>query len=81
MAEASSEFCFYPLNPRSGLPDGFHVEHIDHCKTHNCISNLLLIQDSIHNWTSWHSMRKLSRVEAFAEMIENMKLQAQREAV
>lgn len=47
--------CFYPLNDRTDLPDGFTVEHVDHDKQHNCPNNLLLLQVEIHNHLSWCS--------------------------
>lgn len=53
MAALCAEFCYYTHSPlwdyRAGLPLGFHVEHIDHVRTHNCPSNILLLQDVIHN--------------------------------
>ena len=56
MRTLCAEFCYYThtdlWDPTSGLPIGFHVEHIDHQKTHNCPENLLLLQDIIHNFCS-----------------------------
>ncbi len=56
MADACKEFCVYPLN-KDGLPDGFHVEHLDHNRRHNCLSNLILLDPKIHNHISWESWR------------------------
>jgi hypothetical protein len=55
MAKMVAEMSYYPANAQSGLPPGFTVEHLDHCKTHNCPSNLLLLQIEIHNALSWRS--------------------------
>lgn len=55
MALAAAEFCYYPLNPKSGLPDGFHVDHVDHRRRHNCLENLLLLDARIHDHLSWAS--------------------------
>lgn len=55
LAELCAEWCYYPLDPRTGLPFGMTVEHVDHHKQHNCISNLLLLDIRIHNALSWRS--------------------------
>lgn len=31
------------------IPEGMHVEHVDHSRTHNCHGNLMLLQECIHN--------------------------------
>src|SRR5690348_3714508 len=49
MAEMCAQLSYYPLNPSTGLPDGFTVEHCDHIRTHNCPANLLLLDIRIHN--------------------------------
>lgn len=33
---------------RGKIPDGMTVHHQDHCRTHNCIPNLMLLEDVIH---------------------------------
>ena len=52
-AESIKIFCPPPLlallNPDTGLPDCFHVHHSDWNRQHNCPSNLLLLQNIIHN--------------------------------
>ena len=63
MANAAAEFCVYPLNPSTGLPDGFHVEHVDHNRTHSCLGNLLLLEACIHNACSWKSWRPKGEVD------------------
>lgn len=54
MARLARVWCFYPLEA-NGLPRGFHVEHLDHRRTHNCAGNLLLLDARIHDWLSWRS--------------------------
>ena len=82
VAAACAEFCYYPLDPRSGLPSGFHVEHLDHCRTHNCLSNLLLLQAEIHNacTAATNRYRHLSRADALADMVGRMRAEAAAEA-
>jgi hypothetical protein len=52
MAGLASVWCYYPLNPSTGLPDGFDVEHQDHRRAHNCHQNLILIDHTIHCYLS-----------------------------
>lgn len=47
MARVCAEFCYYPL-AADGLPSGFDLHHIDFDKTHNCPSNLLLLEHTFH---------------------------------
>lgn len=47
MAGMCREYCYYPLNG-DGMPHGFDVHHQDFHKTHNCPSNLLLIEHVLH---------------------------------
>jgi hypothetical protein len=47
MARSCKEWCYYPLG-KDGLPKGFHVHHVDNKRDHNCIENLILLQDCIH---------------------------------
>jgi hypothetical protein len=47
MAAMCREHCYYPLNG-DGIPPGFDVHHLDFRKTHNCPSNLLLIEHTLH---------------------------------
>lgn len=50
MSKMVKEWCYYPLSEsRLGIPEGFHVHHVDGDKGHNCSGNLLLIQDVIHD--------------------------------
>jgi hypothetical protein len=82
MAQAAREFCYYPL-AADGLPVGFTVEHVDHHRTHNCLSNMLLLQTSIHNWCSraTRSYRtRAGRLDGLAEMVATMRRIAKREA-
>lgn len=60
MAELCGEWCWYPLNLSTGLPEGFTVDHLDHDRQHNCHQNLVLLQKEIHDHLSWCSMRKLA---------------------
>lgn len=65
LADLCAVWCYYPLNARTGLPDGMSVEHLDHRRTHNCISNLILLDLRIHNalsWRSWLNMPVLGEV-------------------
>jgi hypothetical protein len=52
MAGLASVGCYYPINPSTGLPDGFDVEHQDHLRTHNCHQNLILIDHTLHCYLS-----------------------------
>ena len=47
MAELCRIWCYYPL-AADGIPHGFDVHHTDMNKTHNCPSNLLLIEHTFH---------------------------------
>lgn len=62
MADMCREFCFYPLDPRSGIPSGMTVEHQDHRRTHNCRANLILLDIHIHNHLSWCSWLNRDRL-------------------
>lgn len=55
MAEMVREWCYYPVEEGKDLPEGFHVEHVDHNRTHNCGGNLLLLDVRIHDYISWCS--------------------------
>jgi hypothetical protein len=82
MASACREFCFYPL-ASDGLPVGFTVEHIDHRRTHNCLSNMLLLATDLHNWCSraTRSYRtRAGRLDGLEEMVATMRRIAKREA-
>ncbi len=48
MAGLCRQFCYYPLNG-GGLPEGMEVHHQDFDKTHNCPSNLLLLDPALHS--------------------------------
>jgi hypothetical protein len=39
------------------IPPNMTVEHIDHIRTHNCVSNLMLLEKVIHDWCSRQSAR------------------------
>ena len=52
MAELCAVSCVYPLEPKSGLPAGLTVEHLDHVKTHTCHGNLILPDKVIHDYIS-----------------------------
>ena len=52
MWEACREWCYYPVN--GSLPEGMVVEHLDHNRKHNCLSNLVLMDKRIHDYlSSW----------------------------
>ena len=65
MESLCSEFCYYPPSPKSSIPSGFTVEHVDHNKQHNCYHNLLLLDVRIHrhiSWASWLSTPQIGEV-------------------
>lgn len=45
MDAATRQWCYYG----PGIPEGFHVHHIDGDKRHNCQQNLMLLDAPIHN--------------------------------
>jgi len=52
MFQACKEFCYYLVDDK--LPEWMDVEHQDHNRKHNCITNLLLLDRRIHNFlSSW----------------------------
>ena len=52
-----------PLLNGDGLPEGFHVHHIDGRRAHNCPQNLMLLEAVIHDHLSLERARaaKLAR--------------------
>jgi len=62
LANLCAVWCYYPLDPATGLPFGFTVEHLDHRRAHNCIDNLILLDIRIHNYLSWSSWLNKDRV-------------------
>jgi hypothetical protein len=47
MAAMCRESCYWPLGS-DGLPPGMEVHHQDFDRTHNCPSNLVLLNPSLH---------------------------------
>ena len=39
------------------IPKRMTVEHSDHCRTHNCLGNLLLLEKGIHDWCSLQQVK------------------------
>ena len=67
MAQLCAVQSYYPLDPSTGLPADFTVEHVDHSRAHNCTCNLLLLDLRIHNSLSWRSwLNKDSIGEVYA---------------
>ena len=48
VADLCQIHCFYPLNG-DGLPPNMDVHHSDFDKTHNCPSNLILMESAFHD--------------------------------
>ena len=51
------------------IPTGFHVHHIDNCKTHFCLGNLMVLSEPIHNAISVSHQKFLKK---FYQMEENL---------
>jgi hypothetical protein len=47
----------YVFPERGVIPAGYHVEHADHSRTHNCAGNLMLLDARIHNTLTWATVR------------------------
>jgi len=67
----------FPKLESDGLPAGFHVNHFDWDKTHNCAANLQLLQDCIHDAIT-QSSRKYIR-DHIDEFIEHEMKKVERE--
>lgn len=48
-AQLAAEWCYYPIDPAIGLPDGWDVHHLNGNPQHNCpVHNLCLMPHSLH---------------------------------
>jgi hypothetical protein len=56
MSTLCREWCVYPLNPKTGLPDGLEVHHVDFDKRHNCPENLMLLDPVLHKFVHVHTV-------------------------
>lgn len=59
MREAIRETKFGWWEDKTEIPPGFTVEHVDHRRSHNCFSNLMLLDKIIHDAISFSSWNKL----------------------
>jgi len=56
------------VNCGGEIPENMTVEHLDHNRTHNCHSNLMLLQKEIHDYISLETHRNRERL--MAEMMD-----------
>ena len=52
------------VNCGGEIPDNMTVEHLDHNRTHNCHTNLMLLQKEIHDYISLDTLRVRTRLMA-----------------